>query len=292
MKKSLGLKICAGIAVVSALALLPTKAFAINTKLTLGTKNMFCGEPNCTSKYIDTTTEEVTATYDGDKKYLYLTNYKGGGIETDIDSLTIIVTDNSEISSTSKISSTGSVIFNINNNKSLTVKGGVDLSGAFVLSSGTLDLGEGALKVTNAGLKASGGILKAGTITLNDTDSTTQSIITVSNGAVVKATKSISSVYSFAATEKGISLGNSICSNPKAEISNINGSGTAKVTTTFTTTAAPKGITNGIELSAAACSGKTADVENPDTVDMVYVYAALLVASSAILGYRHYIAKR
>lgn len=46
----------------------------------------------------------------------------------------------------------------------------------------------------------------------------------------------------------------------------------------------------GVTISSANC-GKGGTEENPDTFDMVYVYAAVLLASSAILGYRRYLAK-
>lgn len=295
MKKSLGLKICAGLAVVSALAFLPAKTFATtNTTLKVGGETLFSGEPNGKKSNL-----QSTATYDVDKKILYLSGYNQGAITTDIDALTIVVTDDSAITGTSAGIATvdgasANITVSINEGKKLTAKGGVDLHGTFTLSSGSLDLGEGALKVTNGNVKFTGGSLTAGSVLLSDTDATTQAKISIDATASVKVSKSINAVYNFAATEKGISLANKICSNPAAEVTNINGTGSAKVTTTLTNATATNGITTGVELSTAACSaeGASAPVDNPDTFDMVYVYAALLVASSAILGYRRYIAKR
>lgn len=45
-----------------------------------------------------------------------------------------------------------------------------------------------------------------------------------------------------------------------------------------------------VTISSENCK-KGSSEENPDTFDMVYVYAAVLLASSAILGYRRYLAK-
>ncbi len=62
-----------------------------------------------------------------------------------------------------------------------------------------------------------------------------------------------------------------------------------------------KSFTSGtITFTAGTCNSPAPttttkpkeDVENPDTFDAIYVYVAVLVASSAILGYRRYLAKR
>lgn len=48
---------------------------------------------------------------------------------------------------------------------------------------------------------------------------------------------------------------------------------------------------SNVTISAENCKKGSANEENPDTFDMIYVYAAVLLASSAILGYRRYLAK-
>lgn len=48
---------------------------------------------------------------------------------------------------------------------------------------------------------------------------------------------------------------------------------------------------SNVTISAENCKKGSASEENPDTFDMIYVYAAVLLASSAILGYRRYLAK-
>ena len=286
MKKSLGLKICAGIAVFSALAFLPSSAYALNNRINVGIDNLISSGPNGSGS-----NDEGTATYMSDTKTLILDGYTGGAIDTDIDSLTIQVLNDSEITATTTaIRSTGNVTITVNEGKTLKAAGDIATTGSFTLSSGNLDLGAKDLKVTNGNIKIDGN-LKAANISLSDTDNTTQAKITINDGASVEVTGGIKANYNFAATEKGIILGSKICSNPAAEITNKAGAGSTRaVTTTFTSTAAPDGITNGIKLSAAACSAN--GVDNPDTLDMIYVYAAILVASSAILGYRRYIAKR
>lgn len=50
-------------------------------------------------------------------------------------------------------------------------------------------------------------------------------------------------------------------------------------------------VNNKVTISSANCGKGGGDAENPDTFDMIYVYAAVLLASSAILGYRRYLAK-
>ena len=289
MKKSLGLKICAGVATFSALAFLPSSAYAVNTAINIDGDKLFVSGPNSVES-----NDAGTATYYGDTKTLILDGYKGGAIETDIDSLTIQVLNDSEITATTNaIKSTGNVTITVNEGKSLKSAGNFDIDGgSFTLTSGALDLGTKDLKVTEGNIKTDGSI-KAANITLVDTNKSAQSKITIDDGAAVEVTKAISAKYNYAATDKGIVLGSKICAFPAAEVENVAGTGTSKATTTtFTTSTLTSGITDGIKLSAAACSATEDGVENPDTLDMVYVYAAILVASSAILGYRRYIAKR
>ncbi len=288
MKKSLGLKICAGIAAVSALAFLPSSAYAVNTTLKVDGESIFVSGPNS----VMSTEGTDGATYHGDTKTLILDGYKGGAITTDIDSLTIQVLNDSEITATTAaIKSTGNVTVSVNNGKTLKSAGPVDITGSFALESGSVDLGANDLKVTNGNIKITGAI-KAANITLIDNDKTSQAKITINDGASVEVTKSIKANYSFDATEAGIVLGSKICASPAAEVKNIAGTGSSKATTTtFTTSELTTGIDSGIKLSAEACSAD-GNVKNPDTLDMIYVYAAILVASSAILGYRHFIAKR
>ena len=289
MKKSLGLKICAGIAAFSAIAFLPSTASAVNTSIKVDGVDIFVSGPNSVES-----NDDNTATYYGDTKTLILDGYTGGAINTDIDSLVIQVLNNSEITAvTNGIKSTGNVTITVNDGKQLKSAGNIDVTGNFALSSGTLDLGAKDLKVTDGNIKIDGAI-KAANITLNDTNSASQAKISINDGASVEVTKSIKANYNFAATEKGIVLGNKICASPAAEVSNVTGTGSSKATTTtFTTSELTSGVTDGIKLSAAACSATGEEgVDNPDTLDAIYVYAAILVASSAILGYRRYIAKR
>ena len=295
MKKSLGLKICAGIAVVSALAFLPTANTYADT-LSVGGENLFKAGPNS-----EQPNDDLTATYKGDSKVLILDGYKGGMISTDIEGLTIKVVDDSEITSTSTaIKSTGQVTISVDKGKTLKSSGNFTISEGLTVSTGTVDLGTKNIEVTDGNIKFSeGSYIKAANITLNDTDKTSQAKITIDNGATVEVTGAIKANYKFATEEKGIELGKNLCTAPAAEVENVAASTTNKsnISTTFTTSSFKSGISNGIKISSEGCSSKIVDedgneVENPETLDMIYVYAAILVASSAILGYRRYIAKR
>ena len=87
-------------------------------------------------------------------------------------------------------------------------------------------------------------------------------------------------------TRKGITIDSTLCTTPRASITNI--SDTSGTMTTFSTdgTAA---IANGITVSTT-CAEENPDV--PETLDAVYVYALIFVASSAIFVYRRHLAKR
>lgn len=296
MKKSLGLKICAGIAVVSALAFLPGKTYALNSSLKVGDDILFQGSASSSpSANLDR-----TATYDPSSKTLIIDGAQSeeplGPIVSDISGLVISIVSDATIDSESgaAITSDGGVTISSSAGKTLTVKGDAKISGSFILQSGNIDLGKNSLTVNEANLKIQGGSINAGSIVLKDTNASSQAKIQIENDTKVKVAEYIKASYSFAAADKGIALGDKICANPAAVISNINGTGAEKVSTVFTNDANKNGITSGLSLSAEACeevaSGES--IENPNTLDMVYVYAAILVASSAMLGYRRYIAKR
>lgn len=108
-------------------------------------------------------------------------------------------------------------------------------------------------------------------------------VLTIDDSATL-ATSGDISVYHKTAGTTGIKLGAKLCAkDKKAEIKTSNPSSE--------TWAALYRIAGPISLSSTYCSGgKTPST--PETIDAVYVYVAILVASSAIFAYRRYLAKR
>ena len=108
-------------------------------------------------------------------------------------------------------------------------------------------------------------------------------VLTIDDSATL-ATSGDISVYHKTAGTTGIKLGAKLCAkDKKAEIKTS--------TPSSETWAALYRIAGPISLSSTYCSGgKTPST--PETIDAVYVYVAILVASSAIFAYRRYLAKR
>lgn len=120
-------------------------------------------------------------------------------------------------------------------------------------------------------------------ITVTGGTTTKKPVLTIDDSATL-ATSGDISVYHREAGTTGIKLGAKLCAkDKKAEIKTSNPSSD--------TWAALYKIAGPISLSAANCSNsKTPDT--PETIDAVYVYVAILVASSAIFAYRRHLAKR
>ena len=284
MKKSLGLKICAGLLAVPILATFSRGAFAVeDLEILVGSEDV----------YTSTGTEEnaeKTASYDAATKTLTLDNYKGKAISTNLASLAINVKTASSITDTkTTLSSTGLLTIT---GKKLTLSNGISAN-SFILEAGDIDLGTSTL-ATEGTIKINGAI-KAGSITLT-ANSITDGKIMFGEKADVNVSKDVTANYASSVTQKGIEL-NKVCAD--ADIINISNTGKTASTTTVFSTDGKAGVIRGVKISSALCSSdkkeekKTDDdKENPDTADSIYFYVAALVASSAILVYRRHLAKR
>ena len=282
MKKSLGLKICAGLLAVPILGTFCRGAFATtNSILKVGVEDIYPGTAE-TKK----SNEDGTATYDKATKALTLKGYTGKAIDTDIDTLIINVTEDSKITDTVKtLHSAGNVT--INGSKKLTLSNGIDVEGSFTLESANIDLG--TTDLTAKGKISINGAIKAGSISLTAADITKGKIM-FGEKADVNVSKDITANYTSKVSQLGIEL-NKVCAN--AKIININNTGKTATTTTVFSTDNTTGVTKGVKISSALCEDKgTNDKVNPDTADGIYFYVAALVASSAILVYRRHLAKR
>ncbi|MCR5832564.1 MAG: hypothetical protein K6G36_01290 [Candidatus Saccharibacteria bacterium] len=281
MKKSLGLKICAGLLAVPILGTFCRGAFATtNSILKVGNEDIY------TANGKESNNDE-TATYDATTKTLTLKKYQGKAIDTDIASLTIKVAEASTITDTVKsIHSTGNLIVT---GEKLTVSNGIDTEGGFTLDSGNVDLG--ATDLTAKGTIKINGTIKAGSISLT-AESPAKAKIMFDAKADVTVSKDITANYTTKITTKGIEL-NKVCAN--AQIINLEESGKSTASTTVFSSDGKVGVTKGVKIASSVCDTKTDtktnDKENPDTADSIYFYVAALVASSAILVYRRRLAK-
>lgn len=267
MKKFFGHKLCASLVLAFLFSLIPLNAFA-------ATSHVFVNG-NSEDLYVASGSKSSTngtATYTASTKTLTLKNYSGKTIASDVDGLKIVSNGSNRI-----IADAGKAAISVKN-------------GSLTISGGSLNLGSAALVVENGNLTIENINLTASSIGLTDTDSTVQNKITIGNGAIISLSGAMTAQYSFNATTKGIVLNSSICVSPSAEIKNIK-SGSLTVST-FTANGTSK--LNNFSLSSSNCaaSGNGGTVENPDTIDTVYIYVAILVASSAILLYRRHIVKR
>ncbi len=256
MKKYSFVKVGFGIVAAAFFAFLPGKTFAADSSIKIGSEEIWVesGTKN---------NDAETAKYTASSKTLEL---KGLSTTseikvTNVANLTIKLTSNSSASS---LTAKGSNI-TINGTKSLSLSG--DLS------------------VTDGNLKFTSGSIAARNIVLKDNDDATQNKITIENQAVLSTSGSIKATYAYTTSTKGIVLANSLCTNPVASIINLSeASGT---TTTFST--------NGTTAATGLATTTTCTEENPavpETLDAVYIYAIIFVASSAIFIYRRHLAKR
>lgn len=289
MKKSLGLKICAGLLAVPLLATFSHGAFAADElELMVGSEDIYTASG--TEKNVD-----ETASYDASTKTLTLDNYKGKAITTNLASLTINVKTASTITDSAKTTLQSSGLITITGKK-LTLSNGISVDGGFILEAGDIDLG--ATTLTSKGTIKINGAIKAGSISLT-ANAITDGKIMFNEKADVNVSKDITANYASAVTQKGIEL-NKVCAD--ADIINISGTGKTASTTTVFSTDGKAGVLRGVKISSAICPSeketekkeeqKTEDKENPDTADSIYFYVAALVASSAILVYRRHLAKR
>ena len=137
--------------------------------------------------------------------------------------------------------------------------------------------------VSNGSVKLTGDIT-IHRITLVDTDSTKQDKIEFISGANIKVSNGIVANYSYNTKTPGIVYDKSLCFNSDNadKITTTNKSGSYKTTTEL------KG--SNITISSSNCSSD-ANPEIPETLDMIYVYVAIFMVSSAIFAYRRYLAK-
>lgn len=149
----------------------------------------------------------------------------------------------------------------------------------------TLDGYAGDLTITgqNATIKTTSkqADKKIGKITVIGDATTQKPVLTIDDGATIVTTGDIAAYHKATGTA-GIKLGSKLCAK----------SGNTDIKTT-TNSSFPAIYTLGgpVNLSASNCkNSKTPDT--PETLDAIYVYVAILVASSAIFAYRRYLAKR
>ena len=288
MKKSLGLKICASLLAVPIFAIFGRSAFAADAYyLKIDDLDIY----NALSKESNI---EETATYDPATGILTLDGYKGKAITTNLAKLTIKVVKDSTITDTVKTLVSGGNLTITGGN--LTLSNGLDVAGSLTFESGTLDLG--STDITAKGTVKINGTVKAGSILVTATSPTVAKIM-LTEKADVTVAKTIAANYTTAATVKGIEL-NKVCASPNASIINVEGTGSIKTSSVFSTDG-KTAISNGLKISGSNCTStvptdnnnkNSNNEKNPNTADNVVFYVAALVASSAILIYRRHLAKR
>ena len=288
MKKSLSLKICASLLAVPIFAIFGRSAFAADAYyLKIDDLDIY----NALSKESNI---EETATYDPATGILTLDGYKGKAITTNLAKLTIKVVKDSTITDTVKTLVSGGNLTITGGN--LTLSNGLDVAGSLTFESGTLDLG--STDITAKGTVKINGTVKAGSILVTATSPTVAKIM-LTEKADVTVAKTIAANYTTAATVKGIEL-NKVCASPNASIINVEGTGSIKTSSVFSTDG-KTAISNGLKISGSNCTSTVStdnnnknsnNEKNPNTADNVVFYVAALVASSAILIYRRHLAKR
>ena len=122
---------------------------------------------------------------------------------------------------------------------------------------------------------------KIGKITVIGDATTQKPVLTIDDDATIVTTGDIAAYHKATGTT-GIKLGSKLCAK----------SGNTDIkTTTSSSFSAVYTLSGPTSLSASNCkNSKTPDT--PETLDAIYVYVAILVASSAIFAYRRYLAKR
>ncbi|MDO4759992.1 MAG: hypothetical protein Q4A33_01670 [Candidatus Saccharibacteria bacterium] len=168
---------------------------------------------------------------------------------------------------TSKTSNTDKTVEYNSANKVLTLKGFV---GDISVTGQNI-----TIKTTSAQSSK-----KIGRISVFGDSTTPKPVLTIEDSAVLATTGDIA-VYHKSTGTTGIKLGANLCAK----------SGSAEIKTgSVSSFAATYTIKGPVSLSASGC--KDSNPDSPETIDIVYVYAAVLVASSAIFAYRRHLAKR
>lgn len=256
MNKILGLS---GITLAAFFALAPANVFAANSTVTVnGSEDLYVVSGTRASS-------DGSATYTAASKTLTLNNYTGSAIESDVDGLKISLTGTNTINTSADVA--------IKSTGSLSINGGGSLK-----TTGAVGVSNGNLNVENVKITAR-------SLAINDEDSSVQNKITIGAKTELNLSGSISARYNFAISEKGVLLSSSICTNPTAQVANIK---SGNITTSTLSTDGSTSL-KGIKASAAICADT--DAKNPDTFDAIYLYAALLVVSSAIFASRRYLAR-
>lgn len=111
-----------------------------------------------------------------------------------------------------------------------------------------------------------------------------QPVLTIDDSASLVTTGDIVVSHKAAGTT-GIKLGAKLCAKGNgAEVVKSAGAAGSSFTTVYT-------VKGPVNLSASNCTSDKSP-NTPETIDAVYIYVAVLVASSAIFAYRRHLAKR
>ncbi|MBR6532462.1 hypothetical protein IKT64_01690 [Candidatus Saccharibacteria bacterium] len=122
---------------------------------------------------------------------------------------------------------------------------------------------------------------KIGKITIVGDATTQKPVLTIDDSANLVTTGDVAAYHKATGTA-GIKLGSKLCS--KSGSADIKTSSSSSFSAIYT-------LGGPVNLSADNCKNSKSP-DTPETLDAIYVYVAILVASSAIFAYRRYLAKR
>lgn len=276
MKKLSMVKVGIGVIAAAFFAFLPGKTLAADGSIKIGGEELWVASGSETNG-------AETAKYTASTKTLEFNGLDTTTIIINVpDALTIKLGNNG--SHAASINATGNIT--MTGTKTLELSGNYKVKGDFNLNGPSLVMLTGDLEVTDGNLKLTKGSVSAKNITLKDNDNAKQAKITISEDANFSVTGGVSAVYNYTTTTKGITLASALCTTPFTSIINIDGaSGTTTAFSIDGNSAAAGGFS-----TTTTCTEENPEV--PDTLDAVYIYAIILVVSSAIFIYRRHLAKR